>query len=161
MLDTDDLYTADEVRAELTATARDAYLKGQASERRRVTDLFRFAVLANGSGAKMLKALEALDGRAVDDEPEPEPAPDPVFSPDDDADDTDTWTDGDEAALLLAAIDETQHAIAEGDDPQPVLDALYSRRGTIQKAGKYDEDKHPRDDKQLADEMWAEMEAFS
>lgn len=59
----------------------------------------------------------------------------------------DTWADGDEAALLLAAIDETQHAIAEGDDPQPVLDALYSRRGTVQKAGKYDEDKHPRDDK--------------
>ncbi len=60
---------------------------------------------------------------------------------------------GNAAALLLAAIDECQHAIAEGEDPTPVLDALAELaddpeafKGEVEGAvlKGYDESAHPR-----------------
>jgi len=86
-------------------------------------------------------------------------APDPVPDDDDDPDDTDTYTpDGDERHDLLAvALQHAQDSLADGSDPQPVLDALYalgddperlervlSGEETFEKALQWQEHLHPR-----------------
>ncbi|TXI06504.1 MAG: hypothetical protein E6Q76_09640, partial [Rhizobium sp.] len=112
------------------------------------------AVPPNPAPDDYTRALDAIRQRSVlKAESQPDPLPD--ADDDTDPDDTDVWTgDPDVAALLLAAVNEVEHA-EPGEDVQPVLDALFALRDdpgelhdllgdTLQKA--FDSDKHPRGD---------------